>query len=415
MMIIDVNDSQLELNEKTLRLFVKKGNQIWKFREGAKLHIECEEATVNFADASKISHKEFVSGVGRGIQSHFSGFEVNGEKVPYAFDTIVWVEYATENVFFEWIPICEEGLTVKRVYWPGEMEFDEAKDSWYSLLNCQQGVLLPNTWKTEVSKVVFDGFFETAGGYMPWYSQIRDKEGYIAICLTPWNAGWKVEHPENGPYTHLGMYFEPSLGKMDYRRVVRYTFLENCDYNDMCKVYRSYVREEGRLRTLAEKAIQNPTINDLIGCAFVHKGIKTKVQNDSSFFNPENPNKNDNMITFEQREKEIREIHELGVEKLYMHLDGWAQPGYDNQHPDYYPICEEAGGEEAMKSLVDTMHELGYMFGIHDQYRDYYLAAETYDEHFACRLPDGTVPGHNRWAGTTNISLWNTGAILCKT
>lgn len=409
-MRINGNGMQISLDEKSLILSVKKGDQIWKFREDAKLRMECEEATVYFVDAQTISHKEFVSGVGKGIQSHYEGFEVNGQLVPYAFDTIVWVEYASGNVFFEWIPLCEEGLTIKRVYWPGEMEFEEAKDSWYSLLNWQQGILLPNTWETEVKNVVFDGFFETAGGYMPWYSQIRDREGYIAICLTPWNAGWHVEHPENGPYTHVGMHFEPSLGKMDYRRVVRYTFLEDCDHNDMCKVYRAYVKEEGRLRTLAEKAIQNPTIDDLIGCAFVHKGIKTSVQHNSSFYDPENPHKNDNLVTFEQRAKEMRELHDLGVEKLYLHLDGWAQPGYDNQHPDYYPICEEAGGTEGMKSLVDTMHELGYLFGIHDQYRDYYLAAETYDEHYACQLADGTIPGHDRWAGGPQNYLCGTQA-----
>ena len=59
---------------------------------------------------------------------------------------------------------------------------------------------------------------------------------------------------------------------------------------------------------------------------------------------------------FEQtkREKEARTLHELGVKKLYMHLDGWGQPGYDNQHPDYTPACKEAGGWEGMKSLVDA-------------------------------------------------------------
>lgn len=37
MMMIDVNGMQISLDEKTLSLSVKKGNQIWKFREDAKL------------------------------------------------------------------------------------------------------------------------------------------------------------------------------------------------------------------------------------------------------------------------------------------------------------------------------------------------------------------------------------------
>ena len=107
---------------------------------------------------------------------------------------------------------------------------------------------------------------------------------------------------------------------------MRYTFATDCDYNTLCKIYRGYVNEQGRLRTLSEKAMRNPSINDLIGCAFVHKGIKTQVQENSDFFDPETPDYNNHLTTFETRVQEIKEIHEAGVKKLYLHLDGWAEP-----------------------------------------------------------------------------------------
>ena len=396
---VRANDMELRLDEESLCYTFSKGEESWSWREEAKARLECEEGTVCFQDAALVTHKAIETGLGNGIQSHFEGFEVDGIKVSYSFDTIVWIEAATGDVFCEWIPLCEEGLRVKAVYWPGEMEFEEKKESWYTLLNHQQGLMIPNDWATELTSVVFDGFFGTAGGYMPWIAQVRDRAGYIAICTTPWNAGYNAEHPAGGPYTHTGIRFEPSLGKMEYRRIVRYTFLNDCDYNDICKVYRTYVKEQGRLRTLTEKAARNPSVDRLIGCAFVHKGIKNAVQEDSDFYDPEAPDKNNSLTTFAAREKEMRRLKELGVEKLYLHLDGWAEPGYDNQHPDYYPACEAAGGWAGMKSLADTMHELGYLFGVHDQYRDYYLASPSYDEHYACRLADGTVPAHQRWAG----------------
>lgn len=53
----------------------------------------------------------------------------------------------------------------------------------------------------------------------------------------------------------------------------------------------------------------------------------------------------------------MKELHELGAGKLYLHLDGWAEPGYDNKHPDYTPACEEAGGWKDMKELADTMQK----------------------------------------------------------
>ena len=93
---------------------------------------------------------------------------------------------------------------------------------------------------------------------MPWFAQLRsDGHAYIAICETPWNAGYDIDHPAGGPYTHVGMWFEPSLGRMDYRRVVRYRLLDHADHTAVCKTYRAYVNERGRLRTLAEKAARN--------------------------------------------------------------------------------------------------------------------------------------------------------------
>lgn len=409
-MKIEQKDMKIFFDEKTLKFTIEKSDTVWRWKEDYVPHLVCQEGKISFLDAKNILHKEYRTGIGNGILSRYEGFCVEGQEVPYCFETFVWVEESTQHVYFEWIPVNEEGLHVQKLYWPGEMDFEEAKDNWYTLLTHQQGMLIPNTWKTELSPVVFDGFFGTAGGYMPWYGQVKERSGYIAICTTPWNGGYHAEHPAGGPYTHVGVWFEPSLGKMDYRRVLRYTFVSDCDYNDLCKIYRTYVNEQGRLRTLEEKAARNPGVDRLIGCAFVHKGIKTVVQENSDFYDVDNPEKNNHLTTFSQREKEIRELHEAGVEKLYLHLDGWAEPGYDNQHPDYSPACEAAGGWEGMRSLSHTMQECGYLFGIHDQYRDYYLAAPTYDENFACVLADGTIPGHQRWAGGPQTFLCATQA-----
>lgn len=402
--------TEIRFDESRLSFTITHEGDSWNWGEGFRPCMECEEGTIYFADAKKISHEEWKTGIGHGILSHFEGFELNGADAGIAFDTIVWIEEVSGDVFFEWVPLSTETVKVKSVYWPGYMEFDEKKDSWYTLLNWQQGLLVPNTWKTAVDKVVFDGFMGTAGAYMPWFGQVKDRAGYIAICEQPWNAAYYTEHPAEGPYTHVGIRWEPSLGKMDYRRVMKYSFVKDCDYNDLCKIYRNYVIEKGRFKSLAEKAVKTPSIDQLIGSAFLHKGIKTQVMTNSDFYDAENPDKNNHLTPFSVRTEEIKKFYELGVEKLYLHLDGWAEPGYDNQHPDYLPACEKAGGWKAMKELSDTMHECGYLFGIHDQYRDYYYAAKTFDENFATRLADGTIPSHARWAGGPQTYLCATQA-----
>lgn len=103
--------------------------------------------------------------------------------------------------------------------------------------------------------------------------------------------------------------------------------------------------------------------------------------------------------SFDSVKEMIQNLHELGSNKLYLHLDGWADPGYDNCHPDYLPACIEAGGWAGLKNLQDSLSSQNDLFGLHDQYRDYYYTAKTHNENEAIQLEDGSVFEHANWAG----------------
>lgn len=401
----------LSMNTETLGFAVEANGQRWQSAEDWQPALVLKDGSrLSFSDAMEIRHSIWKTGVGDGIRSTFRAFADGRGEIPYAFETIIWVEGSTGDVFFEWIPLCEEGLEIETVCWPAPLSFDRASDKWYSVLNIEQGLLLPNTWPEELTRLHFGGQLCSAAAYMPWFGQVRPEAGYIAICQTPWDACYTADHPAGGPHTHLSFRWLPSLGKMSYRRTIRFTFLGSCDYNDLCKVYRAYVKETGHFCSLAEKAAKNPRVDDLIGAAFVHKGIKTHVSPNSDFFDPADPEKNNSLTPFSVRTAEVRQYKALGVDRLYYHLDGWGDPGYDNKHPDYLPACIEAGGWEAMKELSDTMEECGYLFGIHDQYRDYYFDAETFDREFGIHAPDGSVFEMARWAGGRQTYLCATQA-----
>ena len=404
-MKITNNKLSLNFDENILSFNISANGTEWQTKTGFSPFIKTADKIIYFKEASSITHKEVITGVGKGILSRFEGYESG-----IVFETFVWIENTTNDIYFEWIPIEEGSTNVDYIHWPGEFEFSKDRPDWYTLLPKQQGLLIPNNWKTEFKPDGFNGRFGTASAYLPFFSQIKEGEGYIAISLTPWNMGYYAMHPENGGYTSVGFRLENSLGKMDYRRIMRYSFLTSCDYNDICKLYRDFAIETGKLKTLEEKTVRAPSINNLIGCAFVHKGIKTCVQPDSDFFDAAAPDKNNHLTSFKKRADEMRELKSLGVDKLYLHLDGWAEPGYDNNHPDYLPACAEAGGWEGMKELSDTMKELGFMFGIHDQYRDFYKKAKSYSDDLACMSPDRSIYTHKRWAGGPQSYLCTTQA-----
>src|SRR6185295_13967531 len=96
------------------------------------------------------------------------------------------------------------------------------------------------------------------------------------------------------------------------------------------------------------------------------------------------------LTKFDQRGEFFRQLKSNGLDHLAVVLTGWPRLGYDRQHPDVLPPAPEAGGYEGMKLLADTCKELGYLFSLHDQYRDYYVDAPSYRPEFAAHEEDTT-------------------------
>jgi hypothetical protein len=221
---------------------------------------------------------------------------------------------------------------------------------------------------------------------------------------TPWDAGYCLEHPAGGS-TLLYPIWHASLGSLGYTRSLQIHFMQNGDYNDLAKIYRGYAREHGLLRTLAEKAAAKPAIERLIGSPVVHTGIYTHIQPDSVYYDPQHPEANDAVTPFSKVARQMGELHAKGLRRAYVHLDGWGVRGYDNQHPDILPPCEQAGGWEGMRQLVETCHELGDLIITHDQYRDYYKDAATYDPEQAVHDENGSIPSEAVWYGGAQAFL----------
>lgn len=73
------------------------------------------------------------------------------------------------------------------------------------------------------------------------------------------------------------------------------------------------------------------------------------------------------------------------------------------------PPAPAAGGWEGLKRWVDTCKELGYIYNLHDQYRDYYIDAPSYDPQFAIHEED-TISRPTIFPGT-RFGTWKEGNI----
>ncbi len=375
--------------------FAFEGRQ-WRFDAERPAAIVMQDETVlPFSAAASVTETPFTSGLGQGVRTVYSGFEAYPE---LSFETQMLVDATTGYVDCTLVPLRMDCAPIREVMWPQPLVCDDANA--YAVVNTMQGQLIPTDWPAPVGEnLPFGGQMCSESAYMPWWGEVAPDGAYLCYVRQAWDAAYTISHPAGGP-NRVFVRHLPSLGRMRYARTVTYCFAPaGSDYVTLCKMYRAIAEEEGRVLTLRQKAALNPMVDKLIGACVMHVPGKTHVTSGSRFYNREEPEKNDRLVPFAHWEERVRRLHAMGVDKLYLHLDGWGQPGYDNQHPDYLPPCKELGGWEGMKSLSDTMQELGYMFGIHDQYRDYYLDAPTYDIDNAAQRPDGSVYEMSVWAG----------------
>jgi len=160
-------------------------------------------------------------------------------------------------------------------FWPGALnEYPPAlvtKDPKPAeLIFCDRsgGVLLDQTDKLYSDKTL--GVFSAFGGLsMPWIGTIlRDGQGMMTLFETPWDAGIALREDDGGRlWPHVK--WEPSQNAFNYPRKVSYRFYPSGGYLAMAKAYRQYVVENGRFKSLKQKAEARPRVNWIKGAPVI--------------------------------------------------------------------------------------------------------------------------------------------------
>ncbi|MBN1817960.1 MAG: hypothetical protein JW828_11420 [Sedimentisphaerales bacterium] len=392
------------LNGKTLALQVRDQGVLWSL-EGSQqgdLLTEYNGQTTSLclAEASKIEIAGYNTGFMSGVNVQLTGFRHNDNPLDLQIQLFLCLQGPDEDLVCE-IVATENRTRIKECRWPGAFEagsFD------HTVVPFMQGMLLPAKWAKPVW--LYDTLSYGRGLYMPWWGYQQGRSAAMFILETPADGGCHFAHPAGGP-TRMGPRWVHTLGKFSYPRRARLCFFRQGNYVTLAKRYRRYVIERGQFVSLQEKIARNPRVGRLIGSPVIHTNILVHIQQESSYYNKEDSSKNHYFVSFETRAEQLRALSKKGVSQAYVHLDGWGFRGYDNLHPDILPPCPEAGGWDGLRTLAQTCEDLGYVFALHDQYRDYYLDAPSYDPRHTILDESG-----NRYLGST----WYGGkqSILCS-
>jgi len=394
--LIEGRRNRLEIRSSDLQMTVHAGNVKWSTvaSRAGDLVVETsgKEYSLCLADAAERNITPYRTGFKTGVKIALGVFQRDGARIDAQIDLFVCLEGKQEELVCELVA-QEDQIRVLECRWPAALS-ENAFDT--TIIPFMQGMLLPKDWAKKVW--LYDTMCYGRGLYMPWWGHQKGAAALLVLIETPTDAGCGFQHPAGGP-TQMQLRWVHSLGKLRYPRRVRYCFFEKGNYVDLAGRYRLHARQTGHFVSLKEKIARNPLVGKLLGSPIVHTNILSHIQPESHYYHKDDPARNHQLTTFDERAGHLRQLAARGIDRAYVHLDGWGFRGYDNLHPDVLPPCPEAGGWEGMKRFAETCDELGYVFAIHDQYRDYYLDAQSYDPRHTILDHDGKRPTHSIWFG----------------
>ena len=411
----------VELNEGDLAVSVRSGPVIWKMvpSNGKDILVSADgdQFQLRLADAGEIKITGYETGYKTGIKIVLDQFRNTGQRAPGSLLDLrlvltMCLEGEDEELVAEATAI-ERGATVKELNWPKELDGREVD---YTVISSDDGTLLPRDWPhfyhpihraAGDHSVIQSHLIETWS--MSWWGFEKGDSAMMVIVETPDDAAYTFNHPAGGP-TAMGPSWRAQLGRFNYTRRLRMVFLPRGNYVDLCKRYRRYVKDFGLYVSLKEKIAQAPLVKNLIGVPFAGLSVYRNIKPGAATYDTKNPEKNVRLTTFAENVQRLQSLKSQAMDRLNVVVSGWLNQGYDRQTPDALPAPPQAGGWQGMKALFDACKQLAYTCWLHDQYRDYYLDAPSWNPDFAIREEDNISPP-TAFPGTRFKNDWKDGYI----
>jgi len=317
---------------------------------------------------------------------------------------------------------------VESVEWPLRLfPVRTTVDDGYVVFAEQEGLLIPSRFDKAGSYFRYlNWVYEKIAGQaaifdqvsMPWFGAKKGESSFLCIVETPDDAVFgvianDVRPPEQPPAppsaipTATTALYSPRLsavwpywrsvkGALGYPRVAHYIFQPHGGYVEMCKTYRRYAIQTGKLVTLKEKIAANPEVEKIIGAPNLEIHVVANRPNQPQYQSLSGTvydGYHHLLTTFDQIAAIVRDLKDkLGLERAVIRIAGWGRMGYDNWRPiDQAQANTEAGGEAKLAAALGAAKSAGYLGGLWDNLRNFDLNSPSYDEKYIMRDWSGAL------------------------
>ncbi len=415
------NKNTITLNEADLAVSIQAGPVAWKMLPSSdhdmRLNAQGDAFYVRLADAQKVDISPYRTGFKTGVRIILEGFRDAGVRARGSLlNTRVVLTMCLEGRDEDLVAdamVNENGTAVEELNWPYAVD---GRGVDYTVISSDNGTLVPRDWPRSyhpIHRAPGDHSFIQShlieSWAMSWWGFEKGDSAMMVIVETPDDASYTFSHPAGGP-TYMGPSWIAQLGHFGYLRSLRICFLPKGNYVDLAKHYRQYVMNSGLYVSLKDKIAHQPLVERLIDQPVVRLRVLRNVKPGSAEYDLQHAEKNYHLTTFAQDIQTLRDLKAKGWQHLNVTLSGWLHEGYDRQTPDALPPPERAGGWGGMKAFFHACKQLGFTCWLHDQYRDYYVDAPSWNPDFAVHEQDTNSPP-DAFPGTRFKNDWKEGYI----
>lgn len=199
----------------------------------------------------------------------------------------------------------------------------------------------------------------------------------------------------NRQYAVFGIRHAPGDFPEQEIKRVRFVALPGAtDFTAMAFAYRDYLTGDRRIAPLRERVADNPVLD------YAVHAMRVKI-----FMGQKHPFVADgkapyrNCTTFDEAGEILDAMHAAGIGKAIITLVGWNLDGHDGAYPARFPVNAEAGGEPALRRLIQKGLAMGYQVVPHDGIGSLYTASPDFDPAYISRDDGGEWQCGGMWAG----------------
>lgn len=234
----------------------------------------------------------------------------------------------------------------------------------------------------------------TAHLNMRWFGGLTGDHGWIAVIHQGVHDGaLSVAELSAAPG-----WIKPIGGWGAAPRIIRYKFVRG-GYVELAKTFRAYAMQHGLYgESLRDKIAAQPALGNLHGGRMVSMMLATTERADRYEDRLLKPPQEglDVGITFKQAGEIVQQACADGLERGMVMIRGWINGGYDESHPDIFPIEPALGTPEELRALMALPDPL--LGVLHDNYQDIYAQSASFPKGII-RTRRGELLQGGFWAG----------------